>query len=153
MSEPGTITFTTGTAGQSGDQMAGTITVSGGQVTAVVLSNQGTNYKLNDVLTIDDDDLGGGGGSGFQYTLSSNSTGITSVTDISLTGDNYQIGDVLSVDDATVGGGGGSGFQYTASNVGFATAATVTTGGQAFELADTLILGPVGGAAATQGTN
>ena len=113
MSEPGTITFTTGTAGQSGDQMAGTITVSGGQVTAVVLSNQGTNYKLNDVLTIDDDDLGGGGGSGFQYTLSSNSTGITSVTNISLTGDDYQIGDVLSVDDATVGGGGGSGFQYT----------------------------------------
>ena len=153
MSEPGTIAFTTGTAGQSGDQMAGTITVSGGQVTAVVLSNQGTNYKLNDVLTIDDDDLGGGGGSGFQYTLSSNSTGITSVTNISLTGDDYQIGDVLSVDDATVGGGGGSGFQYTASNVGFATAATVTTGGQAFELADTLILGPVGGAAATQGTN
>ena len=153
MSEPGTIAFTTGTAGQSGDQMAGTITVSGGQITAVVLSNQGTNYKLNDVLTIDDDDLGGGGGSGFQYTLSSNSTGITSVTNISLTGDNYQIGDVLSVDDATVGGGGGSGFQYTASNVGFATAAAVTVGGQAFELADTLILGPVGGAAATQGTN
>ena len=33
-----------------------------------------------------------------------------------------------------------------------ATAAAVTVGGQAFETADTLILGPVGGAAATQGT-
>ena len=151
MSEPGTVTFTTGTAGQSGDQMSGNITVSGGAVTAVTLTAQGSNYKLNDVLTIDADDLGGSG-SGFQFTLSSNSTGITTVTNISLTGEGYQIGDVLSVDDATVGGGGGSGFQYTVSNVGFATAAAVTVGGQAFETADTLILGPVGGAAATQGS-
>jgi len=151
MSEPGVITFTTGTAGQSGDQMVANVTVVGGQVTAVVLSTQGDNYKLNDVLIADADDLGGSG-SGFQYTLNSQSTGVTTVSDISLTGEGYQIGDILSVDDSTVGGGGGSGFQYTVSNVGFATAAAVTVGGQAFELADTLILGPVGGAAATQGT-
>ena len=69
--------------------------------------------RLNDVLVADDADLGGGGGSGFQFTIQSNSTGISSVTAISLTGQDYTIGDVLSIDDATVGGGGGSGFQYT----------------------------------------
>ena len=57
----------------------------------------------------------------------------------------------LGVDDATVGGGGGSGFQYS-TNVGFASSSCFTTGGQAFELADTLILGPVGGLGITQGT-
>ena len=152
MIEPGILTFTTGTAGQSGDGMAANAVVTGNQVTGITITAQGQNVKLSDVLVADDDDLGGGGGSGFQYTINSNTTGITSVTNISLTGQDYQIGDVLSVDDATVGSGGGSGFQYTVSNVGFITAATVTTGGQAFELADTLILGPVGGVGITQGT-
>ena len=152
MIEPGVINFTTGTAGQSGDGMTGTVTVAGGQVTAVVLTAQGQNVKLNDVLVADDADLGGGGGSGFQFTIQSNSTGVSSVTDISLTGQDYQIGDVLSIDDATVGGGGGSGFQYTVSNVGFATATSIAAGGEAYELADTLILGDVGGVGVTQGT-
>ena len=75
MIEPGVINFTTGTAGQSGDGMTGTVTVAGGQVTAVVLTAQGQNVKLNDVLVADDADLGGGGGSGFQFTIQSNSTG------------------------------------------------------------------------------
>ena len=152
MIEPGVINFTTGTAGQSGDGMTGNVTVVGGQVTAVALTAQGQNVKLNDVLVADDADLGGGGGSGFQFTIQSNSTGISSVTAISLTGQDYSIGDVLSIDDATVGGGGGSGFQYTVSNVGFATATAIAAGGEAYELQDTLILGDVGGVGVAQGT-
>ena len=152
MIEPGVINFTTGAAGQSGDGMTANIVVTNNQVTGVTLSAQGQNVKLNDVLVVDDDDLGSGGGSGFQFTIQSNSTGVSSVTDISLTGQDYAIGDVLSVDDATIGGGGGSGFQYTVSNVGFITAAAVTVGGEAYELADTLILGDVGGLGITQGT-
>ena len=150
MIEPGILTFTTGTAGQSGDGMQANAVVSGGAVTSIEITAQGQNAKLNDVLVVDADDLGGTG-SGFQYTIQSNNTGVTSVTNISLTGQDYQIGDVLSADDATLGGGGGSGFQYTVSNVGFIIAAVVSTGGQAYELADT-ILGPVGGIGITQGT-
>ena len=77
--------------------------------------------------------------SGFVYTIKSEQTGITTVTDISLAGEGYQIGDVLSVDDANVGGGGGSGFQYTVTNVGFASSSNSSTPGAAFETADTLI--------------
>ena len=152
MIEPGVLTFTTGTAGQSGTNMQANATVTGGQVVAIAITSQGENTKLNDVLIIEDDDLGSAGGSGFQYTIQSNNTGITTVSNISLTGDGYQVGDVLSVDDAQVGAGGGSGFQFTTSQVGFASAAVVSTGGQAYELNDTLILGDVGGQGVTQGT-
>ena len=151
MIEPGVINFTTGAAGQSGDGMTATIVATGNAITGVTLTAQGQNVKLNDVLVVDADDVGGTG-SGFQYTIQSNSTGISSVTDISLTGQDYQIGEVLSIDDSTVGGGGGSGFGYTISNVGFITAAAVTVGGEAYELADTLILGDVGGVGIAQGS-
>ena len=151
MIEPGTLSFTTGSAGQSGTAMLATITVVGGQVTGVVITAQGLNAKVSDVLIVDASDIGGTG-SGFQYTINSNNTGITSVTNISLTGSDYVIGEVLSVDDTSVGGGGGSGFQYTVSNVGFVSAVTVTEPGQAYELADTLILGLVGGDGVPQGT-
>ena len=96
--------------------------------------------------------VGAGGGSGFTFTINSENTGISSVTDISLGGEGYAINEVLSVDDTTVGNGGGSGFQYTVTNVGFAESVTVAQGGNAFELADTLILGPVGGDGVAQGT-
>ena len=152
MIEPGEILFTTGTAGQSGTNMQANATVSGGAVTAIEITSQGENVKLNDVLIIEDDDLGSQGGSGFQYTINSNNTGITAVTNISLTGAGYQVGDVLSVDDANVGSGGGSGFQFTTNQVGFASAVSMTTGGEAFELADVLILGTVGGTGVAQGT-
>ena len=124
----------------------------GGQVTAVEVTAQGTGIQTGDVLYAEDADLGGGGGSGFTFTINSNNTGITSVSNISLTGQDYLINEILSVDDATVGGGGGSGFQYTVSNVGFVTSVDVAQGGNAFELADTLIIGDVGGAGVTQGT-
>jgi len=150
MQEPGTISFATGAAGQSGEGMQADVTVTSGVVSAVTLTAQGTNYKVGDVLQADTGDIAGG--SGFTYTINANNSGISSVTNISLTGQDYQIGDVLSVDDATVGGGGGSGFQFTVNNAGFASAATVTTPGQAYEAADTLILGNVGGVGVAQGT-
>ena len=152
MSEDSTITYTTGAAGQAGDQMSATAVVAGGVVTTITILAQGTGYNLNDVLLIDDSVLGGNGGSGFQFTLQSNSTGISSVTNISLTGEGYQIGDVLSVDDANVGGGGGSGFQFTVNKIGFCTAIAIGSEGNAFEASDTLILGPVGGQGVAQGS-
>ena len=117
MTEDSIVTFTTGAAGQSGDQMAGDVVVTGGSVTSVTITTQGTGYSIGDVLLIDDSQVGGGGGSGFQYTLNSNNTGVSTVTNISLNGEGYQVGDVLSVDDATVGGGGGSGFQFTVNKL------------------------------------
>ena len=152
MIEPGILSFGTGTAGQSGSGMLANITVASGAVTGVTITQQGENAKVGDVLIVDASDLGSASGSGFQYTLNSNNTGITSVTDISLSGSDYVIGEVLSVADADVGTGGGSGFQYTISNVGFASSITVTDPGAAYELADTLILGPLGGEGITQGT-
>jgi hypothetical protein len=125
-----------------------TTVITGGQVTSAEILSQSSNtgnYAVGQTFFIDDADVGSNGGSGFAYQLSSESTGISSVTGISLAGSGYVVGDVLSVDDTTVGSGGGSGFQYTVSNVGFATAATVTNGGAAFEATDTLILGDIGG--------
>jgi len=148
MSEPGLLNFASGAVGQSGLGMTLTVVVSGGQVTSATILSQSSNtgnYTTGQSFFIDDADVGANGGSGFGYQLSSNSTGIASVTAISLAGSGYNIGDVLSVDDTTVGSGGGSGFQFTVSNVGFATAATVTNGGAAFEATDTLILGDIGG--------
>ena len=131
--------------------MIASITVTGGVVTAVTVTAQGTGVQNGDVLYAEGTDIGTGG-SGFIYTLNSNNTGITSVTNISLNGKDYAINEVLSVDDSTVGGGGGSGFQFTVSNVGFATSVTVVDGGNAFESADTLVIGDVGGGTVSQGT-
>ena len=152
MSEDSTITVAAGAVGNGGSGMLATVVVSGGAVTSVTITAQGTNYGLNNVLLVDDSTVGGGGGSNFQFTLSSSNTGISSVTNISLSGAGYTIGDVLSVDDATVGGGGGSSFNYTVTNIGFITGLSVNLPGAAYEASDTLILGPVGGEGATQGT-
>ena len=151
MAEDATVTIAAGAAGQGGNGMLATIVVSGGAVTSVTVTAQGVGYAIGDTLLLDNADVGGSG-SGFAYLLNANNTGVATVTDISLVGDGYNIGDVLSVDDTTVGGGGGSGFQYTVSNVGFCTAIAVTQEGNAFELSDTLVLGPVGGPNVVQGT-
>ena len=152
MGEGGVITYTTGAAGQSGVGMSANITIAGGLVTVVEISSQGTggNYSVGHTLVADQDDIGGTG-SGFEYTLQSNNTGVSSVTGISLTGEGYLVGEVLSVDDSTVGGGGGGGFQFTINAVGFATAVTVGDAGGAYELADTLIIGEVGSPGSVQG--
>ena len=148
----GTITFTTGAAGQSGEGMTVDLTISGGVVTAATIVNQGTggNFAVGHTFFVDADDAGGTG-SGFLYTLSGAQTGITTVSNISAIGSGYQVGDVLSVADTDVGGGGGSGFQFTVASVGVPTAVTVSDGGYGFEANDTLILGEVA-VGETQGT-
>ena len=153
MGEGGVVTYTAGTAGQSGVGMTANVTISGGAVTAVVISSQGTggNYAVGQTFFADQDDIGGTG-SGFIYTLSSNTTGVTAVTGISLTGEGYQVGEVLGAADADLGGGGGSGFQFTINAVGFATAVAVGNAGGAYELADTLIIGEVGAPGSVQGS-
>ena len=151
MAEDATVTIAAGAAGQGGNGMLATIVVASGAVTSVTVTTQGAGYAIGDTLLLDNADVGGSG-SGFAYLLNANNTGVASVTNISLVGDGYNIGDVLSVDDSTVGGGGGSGFQYTLSNVGFCTAIAVTQEGNAFELSDTLVLGPVGGPNVVQGS-
>ena len=80
----GTITFTTGTAGQSGEGMTVDLTISGGVVTAATIVNQGTggNFAVGHTFFVDADDAGGTG-SGFLYTLSGAQTGITTVSNIS----------------------------------------------------------------------
>ena len=40
MTEDSIVTFTTGAAGQSGDQMAGDVVVTGGSVTSVTITTQ-----------------------------------------------------------------------------------------------------------------
>ena len=87
MSEDSVITIAAGAVGDAGDQMTATAVVTSGAVTSITVVTQGTNYQLGDVLLIDSDDLGvGSGGSGFQYTLNSNNTGIATVSNISLNG-------------------------------------------------------------------
>jgi len=152
MSEDSSITYTSGSVGQSGDQMTADVVVASGAVTSVTITGQGSGYNLTDILLIDDSTLGGNGGSGFQYTLQSNNTGISAVSNISLSGEGYQVGDVLSADDSTLGGNGGSGFQFTVNKVGFCTAIAIASEGNAFEASDTLILGDVGGQNVAQGS-
>ena len=90
MSEDAVITIASGAIGDAGDQMTATAVVTSGAVTSITVVTQGSNYQLGDVLLIDEDDLGvNSGGSGFQYTLNSNNTGIATVSNISLNGTGY----------------------------------------------------------------
>ena len=119
MSEDSTVTIAAGSVGSGGDQMTANVTVSGGSVTAVSVTTQGTNYALNDVLLVDDADVGGGGGSGMSYTISGNDTSISSVTNISTSGGPYALNDVLTVESTFDGVGSGSGFTFTVNKVGY----------------------------------
>ena len=143
MGRVGGITASAGAAGTHGHGATANVTVSGGVVTAFTLDNQGNDYATGMVMTMDIFQIGdaGGGtfqGSGFLYTLNANSSGISTVSNISLTGTGYAAGNVLSVNDADVGGGGGSSFAFTVSKAGFLKEATVSTAGRNFKVGDTL---------------
>ena len=56
-------------SGGSGSGAIANITVSGGAVTAVTITNQGKGYLDGDVLTINDAQIGGGGGNGFSVDI------------------------------------------------------------------------------------
>ena len=122
MSESAFITITTGAAGVYGDggQIDVTVGASGG-VTAVAFTvgQQGTGWKAGDVIKVASPSLIGNTNN-FTYTVNSNDTSISSLTDIVSSGSGYNIGNILSCNDADVGEGGGSGFQFTVTKVGYA---------------------------------
>lgn len=123
--------------GGTGTGAEATITVAGGAVTAVVITDGGDNYVIGDILSANAANLGGAG-AGFTYTVTQldayvngtyenvpltggSGTGATAhitvsgrqvtAVDIVDPGVDYVIGDILSADAANLGGMG-SGFQY-----------------------------------------
>ena len=101
----------------------------GGTVTGFTWVNQGTDYKVTDVLFVDDQDIGGGGGSGMSYTITGNDSSISSVTAISTSGGPYALNDVLAVDPTFDTVGTGSGFTFTVSKVGYLASLVVDLAG------------------------
>jgi len=70
-----------------------------GVVTGCTPTFAGQDYVNGDILGINDADVGGGGGSGFQFSVSSNPGRIDNLTWIDR-GTNYQVGDVLTLPTA-----------------------------------------------------
>ena len=131
------VTINSGSAGNYGTGLSLDVTVAGGVVTVVGSNNQGQNYQTGNTVTCLDSGLGGQGGSGFVGTLTSNTTVITAVENISLTGGPYNVGDVLSVDPNNVGGSG-SNFTYTVTKVGFVRDVDINEGGFGYNVTQAL---------------
>jgi len=104
--------------GGSGSGATATITVSGTQVSNVVINSSGTGYVSGNILSASATNLGGTG-SGFQYTISNNPGTITSFTFVNR-GSGYQIGDVLTLSGVING--------VTAVLPGIVTGITTTLG-------------------------
>ena len=141
MSESAYIAITTGTAGVYGDGGQIDVTVgAGGGVTAVAFSTggQGTGWKAGDVVKVASPSLIGSTNN-FTYTINSNDTSISSLTDIVSSGSGYAVGNVLSCSDDDVGSGGGSGFQFTVTKVGYASSVVLSDGGNAFFTGQTVV--------------
>ena len=117
-----TLAVTSGSSSQGDYGYGGTVDIvvsEAGVVTGWTWINQGTDYKVTDVLFVDDQDIGGGGGSGMSYTITGNDTSISSVTNISTSGGPYALNDVLTVDSTFDGVGSGSGFTFTVNKIGY----------------------------------
>ena len=141
MSESAYIAITTGTAGVYGDGGQIDVTVgAGGGVTAVAFSTggQGTGWKAGDVVKVANPSLIGSTNN-FTFTINSNDTSISSLTDIVSSGSGYAVGNVLSCSDDDVGSGGGSGFQFTVTKVGYASSVVLSDGGNAFFTGQTVV--------------
>ena len=141
MSESAYIAITTGTAGVYGDGGQIDVTVgASGAVTAVAFSTggQGTGWKAGDVVKVASPSLIGSTNN-FTYTINSNDTSISSLTDIVSSGSGYAVGNVLSCSDDDVGSGGGSGFQFTVTKVGYASSVVLSDGGNAFFTGQTVV--------------
>lgn len=69
------VPLTGGTEGQN--SATATITVAGGIITSVVINNGGQGYYINNVLSVDQADVGGVG-SGFEYTVTNTTISLDS---------------------------------------------------------------------------
>ena len=138
----GNTTVNSGTFGNYGSLAYADLTVSGGQVTALTFSDNGSGYRAGDVLQVSNLDMGGAG-TGFEYTVSSIVfTGTVTTVTITDSGSGYVTSDTLGINDSDVGGGGGSGFIFTiTSNPGIIQAFTVNQRGTGYQLGDVLGLG------------
>jgi len=137
-----TFTNVTLTGGSGSGMLADIIVTDGGadvNVTSVTITNQGSGYQANDVLSAPPAQIGNV--SGFQYVI----VGVGNVFEVSidLADDNYLVGDVLSAADSDLGGGGGSGFQFTVTGVGIVEEVVVSNGGDGYIVGDLLSVDPI----------
>jgi plastocyanin len=123
--------------GGSGTGARASLTVSGGVVTDVNITNNGdSGYVSGETLTVNNSDLiyfdteGNqlqSGGAGFAYTVPADSYTVTNVTPSgSWSGTGYQIGDAVT---GTIPGGG-SGFVFEFSNITFLSSANIVDEGE-----------------------
>lgn len=93
--------------GGAGTGAEATVLVQGGAVTYVTITNVGTGYAINDVLSAADADLGNGGsGAGFAITVTKVVAGVASIT-VTSPGTGYTVADVLTL-PVYIGGGTGA---------------------------------------------
>tara|TARA_Y100000385_G_scaffold291981_2_gene375152 strand:+ start:8785 stop:13638 length:4854 start_codon:yes stop_codon:yes gene_type:complete len=73
-----------------------------GVVSNISVTEQGTGYQKDDVLSASDSNLGGGGGSGFQFTVTTNPGKVSNIN-FDLKGTGYQAGNVLGLGGTVTG--------------------------------------------------
>ena len=115
-----------------------------GVVSDWVWVDQGIDYKVGDVLSVEDQDIGGGGGSGVSYTITGNDSSISSVTNISTSGGPYALNDVLTVDSTFDSVGSGSGFAFTVNKIGYLDNLVVDQSGFGYYAAKDLFIVGIG---------
>lgn len=121
--------------GGTGTGAVGTITVSGGAVSAVVITVPGTNYLVNDVLSAASANIGGTG-SGFTITVATLSgQAVASLASTHYTGSFPSAGTYYNV---ALSGGSGTGATATVGASQFNVIATISAGGSGYTLGDTL---------------
>ena len=80
----------------TGSGLTCTADVSGGQITITLNAGTGVNYQINDVLGVNDADVGGGGGSNFAFTVTNSPNRIDAITFVNR-GSGYAVNDVLTL--------------------------------------------------------
>ena len=137
----GSINHTTGAQGVFGRSATGDVTVAGGVVTTVDVTDAGSGYKQGDTFSALPVDLGGTGGGMVALVGTPVFTGEVTNVVIESTGQNYLSGDILSATDANLGNGGGSGFQFTVSTTpGEINEFEIATYGTGYQIGDVLEL-------------
>jgi len=108
------------------------ITVSGNVVTGAVLNDIGTNYQVNDTLTVNTSSLGGANGEINAFTITNGGSG-------------YGDGSYSNTPSTTNGSGTNATFEVTV-NGGVVDQVTVTDGGQGYAIGDYVYLTGYSGA-------